>query len=185
MSVSAEQERPDPRVPEVVQLTRDRGIFSWRRQAKVEKLLRALDPGERVLDIALGRGGTVFFGGVTGKSFFVCTDNRIVFPGITGGASLPLTEIASVRSHTFPTMGRLELYLRDGRKVIFKEIQPKQCAATMEKTISSQISLASSPETVRPGDYLDRLQKLTTLRDAGALTPEEFAAEKAHILADR
>lgn len=98
--------RPDPRVPEVMQLTRDRGIFLWRREAKVMKLLLALNPDERVLDIALGRGGAAFFGGITGKSLFVCTDRRIVFPGVVGGASLPLAEVESVRSHTFPTMGR-------------------------------------------------------------------------------
>jgi hypothetical protein len=80
---------------------------------------------------------------------FVCTDRRIVFPGVVGGASLPLAEVEPVRSHTFPTMGRLEIYLRDGRKVTFKEIQPKRCAAAMEKTIALQIEIASGPSLAR------------------------------------
>ena len=34
-------------------------------------------------------------------------------------------------------------------------------------------------------DHLDQLQKLTELREAGTLSPEEFEAEKARILAER
>jgi hypothetical protein len=36
-----------------------------------------------------------------------------------------------------------------------------------------------------PGDHLDRLKQLTELRDAGALSPEAFEAEKAWILESR
>jgi hypothetical protein len=36
-----------------------------------------------------------------------------------------------------------------------------------------------------PDDHLDRLKKLTELRDAGTLSSEEFEAEKARILAER
>jgi len=38
------------------------------------------------------------------------------------------------------------------------------------------------PVAVPPADYLDRLQTPTELRDAGALTPDEFETEKARIL---
>ena len=34
------------------------------------------------------------------------------------------------------------------------------------------------------GEHLDQLQKITELRDAGTLSPEEFEAEKARILAE-
>jgi hypothetical protein len=34
------------------------------------------------------------------------------------------------------------------------------------------------------GERLDQLQKLTELRDAGTLSPEEFEVEKARILAE-
>jgi hypothetical protein len=40
----------------------------------------------------------------------------------------------------------------------------------------------AAPRTSSTPDYLDQLGKLTELRDAGALSPEEFEAEKARIL---
>lgn len=43
----------------------------------------------------------------------------------------------------------------------------------------------SDDEKVGSYDYLDRLQMLTELRDAGTLTEGEFATEKARILAER
>jgi Short C-terminal domain len=42
----------------------------------------------------------------------------------------------------------------------------------------------AAPSSPTPPDPLDRLKKLTELRDAGAVTDEEFAAQKAKILAD-
>jgi hypothetical protein len=42
---------------------------------------------------------------------------------------------------------------------------------------------ATAPAAGR-GDHLDQLQKITDLRNAGTLTPEEFEAEKARILAE-
>ncbi len=43
----------------------------------------------------------------------------------------------------------------------------------------------STAPTAARGDHLDQLQTITDLRDSGTLSPEEFEAEKARILADR
>jgi uncharacterized membrane protein YedE/YeeE len=51
--------------------------------------------------------------------------------------------------------------------------------------ISLIVALVIDDRAPRPGgDRLDRLQKLTELREAGSLSPEEFEAEKARILAE-
>jgi Short C-terminal domain len=53
--------------------------------------------------------------------------------------------------------------------------------------ISLIVALVIDDHALRPagGDRLDQLQKLTELRDAGSLSPEEFEAEKARILAEQ
>lgn len=46
--------------------------------------------------------------------------------------------------------------------------------------------LSPPPASPRPGseepDVIERLERLTKLRDAGALTPEEFEAQKQAVL---
>jgi hypothetical protein len=47
----------------------------------------------------------------------------------------------------------------------------------------AQPAAAPPADTSDPDDMIERLQKLGELRDSGVLTDEEFAAQKARILA--
>jgi hypothetical protein len=47
---------------------------------------------------------------------------------------------------------------------------------------SSSSSSSSSPPAAAADDTLDRLERLTALRDDGALSPEEFEAQKRKLL---
>ena len=53
--------------------------------------------------------------------------------------------------------------------------------AQVESTAPADPAAPTAPAGGTP-DYLDELQKLASLRDAGILTDEEFNAKKAQIL---
>ena len=61
------------------------------------------------------------------------------------------------------------------------ETSPSPVRALFEKATAYN-NAESEGASVEPDDRLDRLAKLNELRLAGALTEEEFAAEKARLL---
>jgi hypothetical protein len=50
--------------------------------------------------------------------------------------------------------------------------------------ISLIVALVIEDRTLAGGDRIEQLQKITDLRDAGTLSPQEFETEKARILAE-
>lgn len=173
------------RVQQIMELAQSRGISKWRLQSKVEKLEHFLEPGERVAEVAYGRAGATFIGGLTGKLIIACTDRRVILPSAVWGKGVPLDEIVSVTSKTFPTMGRVEIYLQKTRRVTFKEIQPKRGAEALELAIRSRLEQTPGTPTTAPeanSGIANELEKVAKLHKDGHLTDEEFAEAKARAL---
>lgn len=83
----------------------------------------------------------------------------------------------------------LYLYVEGDGFAFSAELDPKHGAAARKfaariNALGQQATVDAEPENpaTAPVDRLDRLHELVTLRDAGALTPEEFEAEKARIM---
>jgi hypothetical protein len=176
----------EARVQEVYDLAVSRGISQWRLHSKAQQLANFLEPNERVVELAYGRAGAVFIGGLTGKVLIACTDRRVLLPSVVWGTTLAFDNITSVASKTFPTMGRVELYLRDARRVTFKELQPRKGAAALEKAIRDQLlERSNKPESLvgpSAASLSDEIAKLAQLHAEGQLDEDEFRAAKARLI---
>jgi cytochrome c-type biogenesis protein CcmH/NrfG len=78
-----------------------------------------------------------------------------------------------------------------GREVAFRSV-PLEDGALLVQAVLAVVphAAAPAPERERPdrerrsrGDAAEQLRELVRQRDAGLLTPEEFAAERARIVA--
>ena len=85
--------------------------------------------------------------------------------------------------------GKVAIYAT-GNKAELKDIHPKARAVEIGDYVRVRISAASSskvPVDDAPAAVADspmeQLKKLAELKDAGVLTPEEFDAKKAELLA--
>ena len=110
----------------------------------------------------------------------------MLLPSVVWGKTLAFNNIVSVASKAFPTMGRVEVYLRNARRVTFKEIQPRNGAAALETAIRERLpehmpsnTPAAMDASGAPAALSDEIAKLASLRAEGVLDEDEFRADKA------
>jgi hypothetical protein len=102
-------------------------------------------------------------------------------PTLTMELDVDLPGRERYRAQAKQNVGRLVIgRLRPGTTIPVR-VDPKDPA----KVVVDESPMLGRPDApVEPGDPLEKLQRLTELRDAGALTEEEFTAKKAEILQD-
>jgi hypothetical protein len=149
---------------------------------EIRKLAGHLWEGERVEQLTTGTYGK-------GTGILARTDRRLLFlqDGWTSATSedFPFTKISSVQWESGLVMGTVTIFA-SGNKAEIKNV-PKQYGKGLVDSVRAIIS-APAPAAPQPapsaggGDVLEQLQKLGALRDAGIVTEEEFAAQKARLL---
>lgn len=158
---------------------RVKNSFGMRRE--IQHLPDHLEPGERVREVAGGRFAR-------GSGLLALTDRRVVFlfHGLvhTELEEFRLTRIDSVASSGGVLWSSITLTVAGNRAVI------EQLDKTDAKRMVDAIRLAVATAHAAPGgapdqaepDVVTQLERLARLRDAGALTDEEFAVSKAQLL---
>lgn len=118
----------------------------------------------------------------------LATDRRVVFYAKKLGGyeleSFPYGNISSFEQGK-NMMGHNVTFFASGNKVHMKWIKTDKDLATLTETVKAAMNGSkptAAPATTAP-DPMDQLRKLGELRDAGVLTPEEFDAKKADLLA--
>jgi len=115
---------------------------------------------------------------------------------LTGGASLllpgkrrdtnmiPIRQIQGVTTHR-AGMGYTVVKVATGADAIefhVRKAEAEEIKATITKLMLGGTAPDVTPSAVAPATVADELAKLVQLRDSGALTNEEFAAQKAKLL---
>ena len=149
--------------------------------------------GEVVLDSVLGYSGDMMGSGDDRQcnGLLVLTDRRVVFTGKRLMSEvfeqMPLSKVASVESRsnamglfTIKVHGsnnaiEFKTFMRDARDRIMKAIEERSSTAA---------NVAPSADRARPvaPSAIEQIERLSALRDSGALTDEEFQAKKADLL---
>ena len=157
---------------------------------ELRKLTDLLGENEDVLNLARGQ-----YDGKTG--LVVVTDRRVLFTeqGLMRARleDFPYDKISSVQTSSGMVGGSITIYA-SGNKAEIKDIYPKQRSGEIGDYIRQRIGggghaapaaapTAASAAPPTPDTPVEQLKKLGELRDAGILTPEEFDAKKAEILA--
>ena len=102
-------------------------------------------------------------------------------PTITMELDVALAGREPYRAHARQVVGRLVIGRLQPGATIPVRVDPKELADVI---VDEPAMLGSADAPVEPRDPLEKLQRLAELRDAGALTEEEFTAKKAEILKD-
>lgn len=157
--------------------------FMVRREMK--KLPQLLGEGEEVVNLARGE-----YGGKEG--LIAATDRRIIFveEGMVRHRleDFPYNKVSSILTEAGIRSGKLTIFA-SGNKAEITDVHPKQRASEIGDYVRGRIGTAfagqaaPSPPVVAPDGPMEQLRKLGELRDAGLVTPEEFEAKKADILA--
>lgn len=161
--------------------------------AKIDKLLEQakphLNPGEEVLASVFGAYETKILGKDSVRNgVLIATGNRIVFfAKKLGGYDIESFEYRHVSSfeQSKNMMGHTVQFFASGNKVSVKWIADKEAMAAFVALVREKLSTPAAPAAPAApvDDVYDQLRKLGELRDAGILTPEEFDAKKAALLA--
>jgi len=177
---------------------------------KADKLLQQarehLEPGESVAAAVMGAYEAKLMGNDTVRNgVLIATDRRVVFYAKKLGGfdleSFPFGNISSFEHGKSP-LGHHVTFHASGNRVVVKWLQPAnefadfldkvKFAMNLKHQVPASPAPASAPssapaEATPPSpsseDVLATLAKLGELRDAGIVTPEEFAAKKAELLA--
>lgn len=142
-------------------------------RSAADKVKSRLQTGENVLAMS-----EYEFGGI---GLLTVTDVRVI--SISGASADYFHDtIGSVQS----VMRMLTLYVQ-GKQVNFPHVA-KNRIEELTSLISQQIGKAREPQPVAPIaapsiDIASQLEKLASLREKGILTDEEFASQKAKLLA--
>lgn len=159
-----------------------------RRAKTVTKMVDDLQPiltdGETVLLATSGLAEVQRLGRGTGRPGVVfVTDRRVgIFSKKVGGHDLTdfafglLTSVEHKRGFKF---GEVTV-MAAGSRTRFHMI-PKAEVDEMAATIRGRMALSTVP-TAAPSSAADEIAKLVALRDAGAITDDEFEAHKAALL---
>lgn len=176
----AEELRPD--------IERARSLMSYRlgSNREIKRLADFLWDDEEVARMVGGR-----YGGGTG--LLVLTDRRLLF--VKHGRmkqtleDFPLDKVSSVQWSSGLALGKLTIFA-SGNKAEVDQLQKKDgkdLADHVREVIavgSASSDQISTPATSSsgPASVADELRKLGELRDAGVLTEDEFATQKARLL---
>jgi hypothetical protein len=127
----------------------------------------------------------------------VATDRRLIFVD-KGMISLkvedfPYDKVSSIQYQTGWIFGDITIFA-SGNRAQIKQI-PKDAARAFAETVRNMISggapapqappqSAPAPQAAGAGDdFMEKLEKLARLKEQGILTDEEFAEQKAKVLA--
>lgn len=124
-----------------------------------------------------------------GNGILALTNQRIMFlkEGIINSKSedFPLKNVSSIQFKKGTLFGSITIFASGNKAEIgnLDKVNGQDFVDEVRQRISA---VASSPVNAPPAptapDPLDQLKKLAELRDAGVLTPEEFAVQKTKIL---
>ncbi len=154
---------------------------------ELRKLPEMLYEDEEVMNLTQGQ-----YEGNQG--LVVVTDRRVMFvdEGMIRShrEDFPYERISSVQCKKSLMSGTLTIFA-SGNKAVIKNVVPKDQAESIAEVIRSRIAgvansgnelTAQSAAAASHDDPYEKLRKLGELRDAGVLSQEEFAAQKAAIL---
>lgn len=152
---------------------------------EIRSLEGKLNEGETVERIAQGR-----YEGKEG--LVVLTNQRVLFSeeGLTRSRieDFQLKSISTVQHQTALIAGTITIFA-SGNKAVIDNIVPKQNAVSFADALRQRLSAASSPATAASPtasadslDPFDRLKRLAELRDAGAISDEDYEAKKRELL---
>ena len=102
-------------------------------------------------------------------------------PTITMELDVALPGRAQYRAQAGQVVGRLVIGRLQPGATIPVRVDPEELENVI---VDEPAMLGSADVAVAQRDPFEKLQRLAELRDAGALTEEEFAAKKAEILRD-
>ena len=102
-------------------------------------------------------------------------------PTITMELDVELPGREQYRAQARQVVGRLVIGRPQPGTTIPVRVDPKELANV---SVDEPAMLGSADAPVEPLDPIEKLQRLAALRDAGALTEQEFTAKKAEILKD-
>ena len=165
--------------------------------AKADKLLEQarahLHDGEEVLAAVLGAYEVTRMGQDTARNgILLATDRRLVFFAKKVGGydleSFPYEHISSFEQGKDMVMGHKLAFHASGNNVKVKWIKDVDAlAGVVEITRGRMGKHVPAPAPASSSDTTDpaaRLKKLSELKDAGLLSPEEYEAQRSRILAD-
>jgi hypothetical protein len=125
-----------------------------------------------------------------GTGLLVLTDRRLLFlkEGMTKQTEdFPLEKVSSVQWSSGLTLGTITIFA-SANKAEIKNVN-KDAGKEMTDHVRHRLS-EPKPSTAPTGDQTavavdipDQIRKLGELRDSGMMTPEEFEAKKAELLA--
>lgn len=143
-----------------------------------------LESDEPVSAAVMGSYETKRFGGDSVRTgVFIATDRRILLYAKKMGGyemeSFPYSNVSSIESSK-GLMGGSISFFASGNKAKMKWIKAGDEQAFVAH-VRDRIGKKSSAPT--GNDVASQIQKLASLRDAGILTEEEFAAKKTEMLA--
>lgn len=163
----------------------------------LEQVLPHLEQGERIDAHVQGVYETKLMGSNTVRTgIFLATDRRLVFYAKKLGGydfeSFPYTNISSFEQAK-GMMGHSLRFFASGNTVSMKWINDGSAFGKFAKLVTGRTvnKPKAVPQTLPPppepqssrDDAFEALKKLGKLRDAGMVTPEEFEAKKAELLA--
>ena len=175
----SEEVRPD------VQAAMDRMNIKFGGRRELRKLDEHLWPDEQVEEITTGS-----YGGGTG--LVVLTDRRLLFfrEGWVGKTSedFPRDKVSSVQFSSGLLLGKITVFASGNQAAIENVNKPdaKRIVDNMRARLSAPTPDAAktTPPAAEIGgdDPIKQIKKLAELRDAGAITEEEFESKKLELL---
>ena len=146
-----------------------------------------LEAGEHIIAAVQGTYETKVMGGDRVRpGVLIATDRRVVFYAKKLGGydleSFPYAHISSFEQGK-NMMGHTVTFFASGNRVSMQWIKDGMDAFT--ETVRHQMSTGHEAPQPQPAsvDVFERLRRLGELRDAGVVTPVEFEAKKAELLA--
>lgn len=185
MAFDLKNANPAERKAEYKRIATEMGDDGFFTKKEMNHLPETLHDGEELLGFASGL--------MDNKTWLMAlTDHRILLldKGMLYGlrqTEFLLRNVSAISYETGMLMGKLVVQVGSVEHTISQV--PKKAVANFAERARSAIDRLSSGTSSTPtattagDDVVSRLERLASLRDRGVLTDEEFAAQKAKILA--
>jgi hypothetical protein len=159
------------------------------KKRDIRKLPEYLNDGERVLAMTGGRVAN-------NLGLLVATDRRALFisEGIINHSfeDFPYDRITTITSSRGMVLGKIVVHTGGAARVVDQVAkgEAEAVAAVIRERVEAATRQRNQPSPTlaqptngQPISIASELRELAELRDAGVLTPEEFATQKARLLA--
>ena len=153
-------------------------------KSEIKELPNIIQDDETIKDIVPG-----FYD--QGSGILVATNRRLIFvyKGLMWGLKVedfPFDKISSIQYELGMLGGELEIFA-SGNEAKIKAVAKDRCRAFCEHVrslISTSVKKEDAPSAAPASndDMLSQLERLAKLKEAGALTDEEFALAKKKLL---